>query len=193
MSCFTPEELKALPLDTVMLEIGCGQRPVWEHSETLDINARSKATHIHDLTVFPYPFADNTFDYVVAEHVLEHLPDVISVLDELHRIIKPTGQLRIEVPHYTCRHFFTDPTHKTSFAVRTLDYVIFTPDNSSVYQFHYSSRDWKKISTRLGGPTKTWFDRWLTRYFNDHQDGYEGRIAPLFPREYLNFVIQPIK
>ena len=193
MPCFTPEELNALPPGTRMLEIGVGQRPVWPQSETLDINPRSKATYIHDLNVFPYPFEDNTFDYIVAEHVLEHVKPILPVLDELHRIIKPTGQLRIEVPHFTSYHYWMDPTHQTPFGIGTLDYVIPTPDGGGVYQFHYSQYDWRKISVRLNGPMNTWINRWLTRYFDAHQLGYESRIAPLFQRESINFVVQPIK
>ena len=193
MPCFTDAELHALPCETRILEIGCGQRPVWKGSETLDINPQSKATLIHDLSVFPYPFEDNTFDYVVAEHVLEHLRDLLPALDELHRIIKPTGELRIEVPHYTSHHYWTDPTHKTPFGVRTLDYVVPTPDGGGVYQFHYSRFDWRKISVRLNGPENSLVARLLTRYFDSHQEGYEARIAPLFPRISINFVMQPIK
>lgn len=193
MACFTPDELKLLPPETQILEIGCGQRPVWAQSKTLDINPASKATVIHDLSEFPYPFEDNTFDYVVAEHVLEHLRPVLPVLDELHRIIKPTGQLRIEVPHYTSFHYWTDPTHQTPFGIGTLDYIVPIPSGGGVYQFHYSKFDWRKISVQLNGPMHNWFHRALTRYFNAHQSGYEMRIAPLFQRDSINFVIQPIK
>ncbi len=193
MACFTKAELDALPTGTRMLEIGCGQRPVWPKSETLDVNPRSRATHIHDLNNFPYPFEDNAFDYIVAEHVLEHLRPVLPVLDELHRIIKPTGQLRIEVPHYTSHFYWTDPTHLTPFGVRTLDYIIPTGYEGGVYAFHYSERDWKRIEVRLNGPENSWINRKLTRFFNSHQHGYEAKVAPFFPRESINFVIQPVK
>ncbi len=193
MACFSRQELDALPAGARMLEIGVGQRPVWCGSETLDINPRSRATHIHDLSVFPYPFEDNSFDYVVAEHVLEHLKPILPVLDELHRILKPTGELRIEVPHYTSHHYWTDPTHQTPFTVRTLDYIVPTPDGGGVYQFHYSNRDWQKISVTLNGRQDNPIQRWLTKYFNAHQLGYESKIAPLFQRESINFVLRPIK
>lgn len=44
-----------------------------------------------DLTVLPY--ADNTFDLVLAAHVLEHLPDPNRAIDELFRVLKPGGVL----------------------------------------------------------------------------------------------------
>ncbi|WP_420338012.1 class I SAM-dependent methyltransferase [Roseibium sp.] len=39
------------------------------------------------------------YDTVVSFHVLEHLPDPMSVLLELKRVLKPGGILVVEVPH----------------------------------------------------------------------------------------------
>lgn len=44
------------------------------------------------------PFEDNTFDCVVTSEVLEHIQDDVSVLSELHRILKPGGSLGVTVP-----------------------------------------------------------------------------------------------
>lgn len=41
---------------------------------------------------------DDHFDRVVAIHVLEHLSDLPRALDELRRVLKPTGQLTIVIP-----------------------------------------------------------------------------------------------
>jgi hypothetical protein len=37
-------------------------------------------------------------DYIVASHVIEHVPDLISWLGELHDALKPDGQVRLAVP-----------------------------------------------------------------------------------------------
>ncbi len=37
-------------------------------------------------------------DYVVASHVVEHVPDLVGWLGEIHDVLKPTGQLRLAVP-----------------------------------------------------------------------------------------------
>mgnify|MGYP002633438234 CR=1 FL=1 len=44
------------------------------------------------------PFEDNTFDCVVTSEVLEHIQDDVSVLSELHRVLKPGGSLGVTVP-----------------------------------------------------------------------------------------------
>lgn len=51
-----------------------------------------------DLTDYPYPFKDNTFDKILCTEVLEHIQDNGAVLDELYRIIKPGGMLVVSVP-----------------------------------------------------------------------------------------------
>lgn len=38
------------------------------------------------------------FDYVIASHVVEHVPDLIAWLNELCDVIKPEGQIRLVVP-----------------------------------------------------------------------------------------------
>ena len=39
------------------------------------------------------PFADNTFDVVLANHILHHVPDVEVAVVEMKRVLKPSGVL----------------------------------------------------------------------------------------------------
>ena len=39
------------------------------------------------------PFPDHTFDRVLANHMLFHVPDIELALGEIHRVLKPSGQL----------------------------------------------------------------------------------------------------
>lgn len=70
---------------------------------------------IHDLNVFPYPFGDNTFNYIYASHILEHLDNVLEVMNELHRISKPGCVIEIKVPYWTSYNTWVDITHKRAF------------------------------------------------------------------------------
>lgn len=45
------------------------------------------------------PFPDRTFRTVVCSEVLEHVPDDVAVLRELHRVLRPGGHLVLTVPH----------------------------------------------------------------------------------------------
>jgi ubiquinone/menaquinone biosynthesis C-methylase UbiE len=43
-------------------------------------------------------FEHDYFDRVLAIHVLEHLPDLPAALREIHRVLKPDGQLCVVIP-----------------------------------------------------------------------------------------------
>jgi len=45
------------------------------------------------------PFKDNTLDYVVSSHVIEHFFDPISTMKEWYRVIRPGGFIFCIVPH----------------------------------------------------------------------------------------------
>jgi predicted SAM-dependent methyltransferase len=39
-----------------------------------------------------------TFDYVIASHVIEHVPDLVGWLKEIHAVLKPGGILSLAIP-----------------------------------------------------------------------------------------------
>jgi ubiquinone/menaquinone biosynthesis C-methylase UbiE len=41
------------------------------------------------------PFADQSFNVVVAMHMLYHVPDQARAIDEMHRVLKPGGTLAV--------------------------------------------------------------------------------------------------
>jgi 2-polyprenyl-3-methyl-5-hydroxy-6-metoxy-1,4-benzoquinol methylase len=41
---------------------------------------------------------DVVLDYVIASHVVEHVPDLVTWLDEVRSVLKPEGELRLAVP-----------------------------------------------------------------------------------------------
>src|SRR3954454_12366934 len=44
------------------------------------------------------PFADGTFDRIIASEVMEHIPDDLAALDELTRVLRPGGTMAITIP-----------------------------------------------------------------------------------------------
>ncbi|MBX2915950.1 MAG: methyltransferase domain-containing protein [Cyclobacteriaceae bacterium] len=47
------------------------------------------------------PFADNTFDIVLCNHVLEHVADDVKAMQELKRVLKPGGWAILQVPFFS--------------------------------------------------------------------------------------------
>lgn len=81
----------------------------------IDWNILTNPDVQHDLNVVPYPFGDNTFDLIEGDHVLEHLDKPFAIMTEIHRILKPGGQLIIKVPHFS--RGFTHAEHSHGFDV----------------------------------------------------------------------------
>ncbi len=44
------------------------------------------------------PFADGSFDRVIASEVMEHVPDDLGALDELTRVLRPGGTMAVTIP-----------------------------------------------------------------------------------------------
>jgi SAM-dependent methyltransferase len=44
------------------------------------------------------PFADNDFDILFCNHVLEHIPDDTKAMQELYRVLKPGGMAVLQIP-----------------------------------------------------------------------------------------------
>ena len=55
---------------------------------------------VMDLTKFPWKFASNSIDEIIAEEFLEHieLRFIKPILDECYRILKSGGTMKIQVP-----------------------------------------------------------------------------------------------
>lgn len=191
MAVLAPEQIRAIVPGTRVLELGCGQIKRVPHAIAVDINPRSVADVFHDLNATPYPFADNEFDLVIAEHVLEHLDNLIAVVEELHRILKPGGILYVEVPHFSSWTFFTDPTHRHAFSTSSFDYFV---PGEALSDFRYSHATFRKRSVRLSPDQPTsGLRRAINWLANRHLHRFERHWAFLFPCAAINFELEAIK
>lgn len=85
------------------IELGAGEQTIAPQGTLLTdayrehAGANSRATEFFPAESIPYP--DQTFDFVLNEHVLEHMPDVIKALREWKRVLRPGGYLFLFMPH----------------------------------------------------------------------------------------------
>jgi SAM-dependent methyltransferase len=56
------------------------------------------ANYVQEGDVLNLRFPDNDFDYVLCNHVLEHIPDDRRAMSELRRVLKPGGIGILQVP-----------------------------------------------------------------------------------------------
>jgi SAM-dependent methyltransferase len=76
------------------------------------------------------PFADAGVDRVYAVHVLEHVIDLVPVMNELHRVLADDGVLHVMSPHWQSIGAVADPTHVKYLDVQTFKWFC-TPHGGS--------------------------------------------------------------
>lgn len=106
-------KLAAVPAPLLKLDLGCGQNKL-EGFTGVDISADCGADVVHDLAVFPWPFADNSVEQAHSSHFLEHLTGAqrIGFMDELWRVLVPGGTATIITPWHASTRATQDPTHQ---------------------------------------------------------------------------------
>ena len=104
-----------------MIDIGCGVKKQAPGAVGVDRHPHPGVDIVADLER-RLPFADRGTDHVFAVHVLEHVHNLIGLMNEIHRILKPTGVLHAMVPNPSCVNSIADPTHIRFFNTQTFKY-----------------------------------------------------------------------
>lgn len=188
------------PKTAKKLNIGCGVdiKKGWINLDSIRIPG---VDIVYDIEKLPLPFANNEYDEILCQDVLEHV-DYIPVLKDLHRILKKGGYLRVRVPHFTSKNNFIDPTHRRMFSVDTWDF--FTASHAAskhiekerayYFDFAFEKKNTSHItfekSSRIFFYNR--FAEWLFNISPRMQSFYESTFfSRLFPAE--NIIVELIK
>ncbi|KKR11997.1 MAG: Methyltransferase domain protein [Candidatus Woesebacteria bacterium GW2011_GWA1_39_21] len=101
--------------------LGCGKKYIKGYIN-VDVTRSVKADLYFNLNKFPYPIKKKSADEVLMDNVLEHLDDVVLVMEEIYRILKPGGIVKIYLPYAKSDGALQDPTHKHLFTEKSMDY-----------------------------------------------------------------------
>jgi SAM-dependent methyltransferase len=68
------------------------------------------ATRFGEIQIKPY-----MFDKIIANDVLEHIPDLVGAMTNCKNLLKPGGEFHIHVPYELSLGAWQDPTHVRAF------------------------------------------------------------------------------
>jgi SAM-dependent methyltransferase len=158
---------------TTSLELGCGihHKNPFNARESYGIDIREDLDlniYKADLAIEAIPFPDNHFDFVVAEHFIEHIPRLIyspnhrfpfiELMSEIWRVLKPKGLFYAITPAYPHVEAFQDPTHVNIITERTFPaYFCYAVPWAQQYgfkgRFNFTKQDWE------GPCLRTWLNK----------------------------------
>ena len=100
----------------------------------------------------PFRFGDDTFEAVLATHVLEHLhPDVAErCLRETYRVLRPDGVVRIAVPDLDAMVAEYDPSDPDAFLWGIYQGRGARAKRSARHWWHYNAASLKQLLERIG-------------------------------------------
>ena len=109
------------------------------------------------------PFADNSYDIILCNHVLEHIPDDTKAMQELYRVLKPGGMGIFQIPQ--------DLNRETTFS-----------DDSITNQKERAAIFGQYDHVRIYG--RDYFDKLRSIGFTVVEEEYTKKIAPELVEKY---------
>lgn len=130
------------------LDLGCGdrRRPGLTGVDLLE----RQGTIARDLETGLDP-GWREVDVIVADNLLEHINNLIPLLNDCHDALLPSGRMHIRVPSATTSAAFQDPTHMRYFVPETFDYFDVKHNRWQVYGRSYGIKPWRIVMKRMDG------------------------------------------
>lgn len=171
------------------LHLGCGRRKR-PGALGVDIAPSAAADLRWDLDRVPWPLPGDAFETVVMIDVLEHVENVIAVMEEVYRVGRAGAAVEIQSPFAASHHLWTDPTHRRGFTSRSFKY--FDPDFAAEH-FEYTQARFRvrEMQYRMWSPK--WYDRLLLHLVHRYSFLYERRFMYWYPVENIFFRLEVVK
>lgn len=171
------------------LDLGCGinKRP---GSVGVDSNRDTAADVIADINSGALPFRDSSFDRVYLIHVIEHVEDVVKTVEELHRVCRAGGVIRLETPHYTDFSSFCDPTHR--WHLNTFSFRYFTEQGGFSYYSRSRMRE-RSLEVKLLRLWRLLGFEYLVNHSRGFRKFWEHYLCYVVRGKVMIFEFEPLK
>ena len=118
------------------LDLGCGSN---KQKGFIGVDFSSRPDVISDFES-SLPFSSSSIEFIWCDQTLEHVQNLIPLMNECHRILSPGSHMWIGVPRFPEPESVIDPTHVRFFVPGTFDYFC-----SPSAKFDYGIKTWKRI------------------------------------------------
>lgn len=135
----------------------------------VNIDIVKKADISLDLGKDKLPFENDSVDLIFSYHTLEHIPDYLFCISEIHRVLKHGGHFLVGVPYLTLTEYnLVNPYHLHNFNEYSFDF--FDPsirkgsaseENAIHFKKVFHRYDYIGKFARLPLPIKNWCRRHL--------------------------------
>lgn len=95
------------------LNVGCGRNilPGWVNLDSMGLPGVDMVRDLEKLQTDPLWIDDNVVEEFLLSHVIEHVHNVIPMMQELHRVATPDAIMTVRCPHGASDDADEDPTH----------------------------------------------------------------------------------
>lgn len=130
------------------LHLGCGRNIMdgWINLDCMELPGVDIVANLDNCKRVSLPFQDNSIDEFFAGHVIEHINDSLSMMQELHRIAKPGAKAVFRCPYGSSDDAYEDPTHIRRYFLNSFGYF----SQPFYWRADYGYRgDWQIQTTSL--------------------------------------------
>ena len=164
---------------TKALDIGCGPQKLEgaigiDHDDLPDIDIS------HNLNRYPWPVKADTFTFIRAQHIIEHITDLQGFVKEMHRVAKNEALIEITTPHYSNYTSFRDPTHIWHFSLESTPQLYHYAFKGKGYEIMYNELSFSGAIIDFPG--------WLVYKMSKRR--YEKHFAWVFPCVQIKTIVK---
>ena len=136
-----------------------------------DVARRSYNIELKNIDEF-YKLPGNSFDAITLWHVLEHVHELSSYVDQLKRLLKDKGKLFIAVPNYTSKDAAIYQAHWAAYDVPR-------------HLYHFSPRSMQLLMEKHGLKTEKHIPMWYDSFYismlsSKYRNGKTNLVASFF-------------
>lgn len=171
-----------------VLDIGCGNNK-FSGATGIDFSDVEELDIVHNLEEFPYPIEDNVFEVVLLRNVIEHINNIVGLMEEIHRVSERGADVLISTPHFSSLYSYQDPTHVRHMAYDSMDYFTDKTKHANFYTNKRFQMKCKMIDFGRSIP----FSYISKQIFKLSSHKYEKHFSFIFPANQLHYHMKVVK